>query len=100
MDMRKFFGFRTKFICIFILLIMLVWIDELIDIPGIFYAAGRSPVNWLESIIETILIAAVGFFTISRFIPKQQRYPEEKELKRARYVWIPVLVNLRFPTWF
>lgn len=84
---------RMKLVYVFVLLIILVWIDELIDFPGVFYGVQGSPVNWIESIIETIVIAAVGFFTISRFIPKQGRYTHEKELKSTRHIWIPVIIS-------
>ena len=88
---KTYSNMRRKLAYVFILLIILVWLDELIDFPGVFYGVEKSPVNWLESIIETIVIAAVAFFTISRFVPKQKRFTREEELKGTRHIWIPVI---------
>ncbi|HPR50166.1 MAG TPA: PAS domain S-box protein [Deltaproteobacteria bacterium] len=81
---------RMKLVYVFVLLMALVWIDELIDFPGIFYGVEKSPVNWLEAIIETVLIAMVGFLTISWFIPQKGAY---KELKRTRHILISIIVS-------
>ncbi len=79
-----------KLVYVFVLLMALVWIDELIDLPGIFYGVEKSPVNWIEAIIETVLIAMVGFLTISWFIPRKGVY---KELKKTRHILISIIVS-------
>jgi PAS domain S-box-containing protein len=93
MDKRKTYNvIGLKLIYIFILLIALVWLDEFIDIQKIFFGVEATPVNWIESTIETILIALVGIFTISRLIPKEVRHDEKKLLKGAKFIWLPVII--------
>jgi hypothetical protein len=49
--------------------ILIVWLDELLDLPHIFFGALASPINYFESIFESILISlralAVIFWTHS-----------------------------------
>jgi hypothetical protein len=55
----------------FIVVIFLVWIDEVIDIPHLFLGAEATPVNWRESTFETVAVcivaAIVFYFTIKLF---------------------------------
>jgi PAS domain S-box-containing protein len=93
MDKKKTYDvIWIKLIYVFILLIALVWLDELIDIPKLFFDVEATPVNWLESAIETFLIAIVGIFTISRLIPKQKKLDEKELLRGAKSIWLPVLM--------
>lgn len=41
-------------------IILLIWLDELIDIPHFLLGAESTPLNWRESIFESILIALLG----------------------------------------
>lgn len=43
----------------FLALITFVWIDEVLDLPHLIFAES-TPVNWRESLFETIVIALVG----------------------------------------
>jgi PAS domain S-box-containing protein len=52
----------------FVLLGILVWLDEILDLPHLLLGVPRTPVNWQEAIIETILIVVIGLFTVSGLI--------------------------------
>ena len=50
----------------FFSLFLLSWFGELLDFPHIFLNAQKTPFNWEEAFIESILIASIGFFTVLR----------------------------------
>ena len=52
----------------FVLLCILVWLDEILDFPHILLGAPRTPINWQESLIEMLLVAIIGFFVVSKII--------------------------------
>ena len=52
----------------FLLLCILKWMNEVLDLPHWLLGAGKSPVNWQEAILETAMILLVGFFSVSRLI--------------------------------
>ncbi|MDY7079140.1 MAG: PAS domain S-box protein [Chloroflexota bacterium] len=52
----------------FVLPCILVWLNETLDIPHLLLGAPPTPINWQEAISETILIAAVGAFGVSRLV--------------------------------
>lgn len=61
----------------FAFIIALVWFDELIDIPALFLGAERTPVNWRESLFESVVILMVGTVII---------YFTDRLLKRMKYL--------------
>jgi len=67
----------------FILLCIFTWLNEILDLPHLLLGAPGTPVNWRESLIETVLIAAVGFFAVSRLIHDiAERQRAEKTLRQ------------------
>lgn len=40
------------------------WLNELLDIPHHLFGALPTPVNWIESIIETVIIALLGLTVV------------------------------------
>ncbi|MBN1932442.1 MAG: response regulator [Desulfobacterales bacterium] len=55
-----------SFISLFILLTILIWLNELFDLPHLLLGASHSPINWQEAILETILVLAVGFIAVAK----------------------------------
>lgn len=47
-------------VCIAVILTF-SWANELLDLPHILLSAPATPVNWEESVIETVFILIVGF---------------------------------------
>lgn len=45
------------------LLIVCLWTDELLDLPHILFGAQATPVNWRESLFETVLVLLLGSCT-------------------------------------
>ncbi|HOO46317.1 MAG TPA: PAS domain S-box protein, partial [Deltaproteobacteria bacterium] len=82
----------TKLINIFALFIVLIWLDELIDMQKILFGAEATPINWPEAVLETILIAALGYFTVTRLFPRENTAVRTTSLKGLRHIWIPVLL--------
>ena len=41
-------------------IIVLTWLNELIDIPHVLFGAESTPFNWRESLFESINIALLG----------------------------------------
>ncbi len=72
----------------FILLCILVWLDEILDLPHLLLGAPPTAINWREALGETVLIATVGFLAVSRLIRDiTKRMRIEKALHRARQDW-------------
>jgi len=87
----------------FSLIIVLLWIDEVFDVPCRVFGAQATPINWIESIIETvgILFLAAVTVTISSRNIKKIKYlegflPVCAFCKRIRVEgeWIPIEVYL------
>jgi len=41
-------------------IIAVTWIDEILDIPYLLLAGPATPINWRESLFESIIIAAIA----------------------------------------
>ena len=52
----------------FVLLCILEWLNETMDLPHLLLGAPHTPTNWREAIVETALIAGIGIFTVLRLI--------------------------------
>ena len=46
-------------------IIALIWLDEIIDIPHLVLGAESTPLNWRESLFESIIIALLGTVIIN-----------------------------------
>ena len=70
----------------FVLLCLLVWLNEIVDFPHLLLGAPRTPINWHEAITETALIASTGLFTVSRLIRNiiERKRAEEQVLEQQR----------------
>ena len=48
----------------FLSVILISWLDELLDLPHIFFGALASPINYFESIFESTLISVFAIIII------------------------------------
>lgn len=48
----------------FIFMTMILWINEIFDIPHYVLGFKKTPINWPESILESVLIFILGFVII------------------------------------
>lgn len=48
----------------FLFIVLIIWLDEILDIPHILFGASQTPINWIESLFESIIIAVVGVIII------------------------------------
>jgi len=55
---KDFFSKRliTGQIVSFLLVIAIIWLDELVDVPYLLLGAEMTPINWREALLETLLI--------------------------------------------
>lgn len=44
----------------FLMLFLLLWIDELIDLPYLWLGAPQTPFNWRESLLESLFVLILG----------------------------------------
>jgi PAS domain S-box-containing protein len=61
-------GLLVTIASMFVLLCILVWLDEILDFPHILLRAPRTPINWQEALIEMFLVAILGFFVVTKII--------------------------------
>ena len=87
----------------FILVIALLWLNELVDLPHVVFNAPATPANWLESLIESVgvLILGITVITITRNDIRKIKYlegflPVCSFCKRIRIdeKWIPIEVYI------
>ncbi len=45
-------------------IILLIWLDEVIDIPYLLLGAESTPLNWRESLFESVCIVILGVVII------------------------------------
>jgi hypothetical protein len=50
---------------VFGILVALLWTDEIFDIPHAVFGAKATPINWAESILETVLVLALCIVIVS-----------------------------------
>ncbi len=62
----------------FLFIILLIWLDEFLDIPHLFFGAETTPVNWRESSFESVAIAILACVTIgiTRNVFRKMKYLE------------------------
>lgn len=68
----------THEILAFTLIVLFIWIDEVLDIPYLLLGAEATPINWRESLFESISIItlAVIIVTYTNKIFKRMKYLE------------------------
>lgn len=54
---KKVAWYETGAICF---VIILSWFDEVLDIPHVLLGGAATPINWRESVFESIVIGIVG----------------------------------------
>lgn len=62
----------------FVLVIALIWLDEVFDIPYLVLGSVKTPVNWRESLFESVCIALLGAVIVyfSKKIFQRMKYLE------------------------
>jgi len=63
----------------FLAMFVLVWLNEIFDLPHLFLDAPPTPINWRESSLESILIMAIAAVTLTMLLRnlKLQQQAEE-----------------------
>lgn len=65
--------------CMFVLLDVLVWLNEVLDIPYLLLDAPQTPINWREAAANTLMITVVAVFVVGiliRYISKRKHAKE------------------------
>lgn len=62
----------------FLTIILLIWLDEILDIPHAMLGGEATPINWRESLFESIAIILLAVVTlgITRQVFKKMKYLE------------------------
>ena len=78
---------------LFVLLCILAWLNEILDLPHVLLEAPRTPINWREAILETGLVIAVALIVMSRLISGAPRLEEKQSSwsawRRPSSAWSP-----------
>lgn len=48
----------------FLFIISIIWFDEIFDIPYLFLGAPQTPINWRESLFESVIISILGVLIV------------------------------------
>jgi hypothetical protein len=62
----------------FLLIILIIWLDEILDIPHLLWGAVQTPINWSEALFESVFISilATAMIYITWKLFQQMRYLE------------------------
>ena len=84
----------------FACVLIVIWFDELFDFPHHVFGLEKTPVNWPESLIESVLVLALGLYTswlTARFLKRIKHLegflPVCSFCKRIRVAdddWVPI----------
>lgn len=65
----KKLSIRSKIILLevfsFACVVLIIWLNEIFDLPHIFFQAEITPINWEESLFESIFILILAIIIIS-----------------------------------
>jgi len=71
-----------------ILLSIIVWLSEIIDLPYHFFGVPPTPVNWREALMPTILIIFIGIIAITiirNFVNERKKSKKILQKSEAKY---------------
>ena len=77
----------------FALLCILVWLDEIVDLPHLLLGAPHTPTNWREAITETVLIAGVAIFAVLRLIRDVAERQQAEEALEAAHAFRQTIID-------
>jgi hypothetical protein len=62
----------------FVMVVALIWFDEVADLPHYLFGAARTPVNWSESLFETVVVSVIAcvIALLTRRVLKRVKYLE------------------------
>ena len=50
----------------FLLIIAVIWLNEIIDLPHLLFGAPLTPVNWCEALIESVFVIILASIVLYR----------------------------------
>lgn len=84
----------------FTAVICLLWVDEVLDLPHMLFFAKATPINWVESLMETIFVSAlaIAIVTVTSRALKELKYLEGflpvcsfcKKIRVDDTTWVPI----------
>ena len=77
----------------FVLLCILAWLNEIVDLPHLVLGAPHTPINWREAIVEMVLIAGVGLFAVLRLIRDITERKRAEEALEAAYAFQQTIID-------
>jgi len=101
--MKYIHAIKITFYAGFVIIITLLWVDEIFDLPYRLLGDGPTPINYREALLETLMVLCVMvlFAFISFRLGKHIKYLEGltvicancKKI-RIQNEWIPIVVWL------
>lgn len=88
----------------FAFVIVILWLDEIMDIPAVVFGGQATPINYTESLLETFLVAALAVIVVTmtnRLLERIQHLegilPVCSFCKKIRVEdqWVPIEVYIR-----
>lgn len=72
---------------------ILLWADEILDLPHLLVGAPQTPLNWYEVVIETIFVATVCFLIVANAIRRAAERKKTKDALRETRDYLESLIN-------
>lgn len=68
----------------FFMLLILVWLNEVLDLPHRLLGTVQTPINWAQAILESIFISIVAFITVLMLIHNiEKRKKAEDQIRNS-----------------
>ena len=48
----------------FVIVVLFLWVNEVWDIPHLYFGSPPTPIIWAESIFETVLVVLLGLYVM------------------------------------
>ncbi len=77
----------------FLFLAFFSWLNEIMDLPHLLLGAPRTPINWREASIETVIIVCVGLFSVLKLIRDMTELERAEKKLRKEKQFIDTLIQ-------
>lgn len=68
----------------YLILLLFIWGNEVLDLPYLLLGAPQTPVNWRESLIESVFASVLGFVSYKIILKHEKRWLDAvKQLRQV-----------------
>ena len=77
----------------YLLFCILIWLNELIDLPHVILGAQKTPMNWHEALLETGFLSIIAFVVGSSYVQAMKRSSRIRKDHYQEKIFSEVLIQ-------